>query len=137
MFMKNRKKLNKRGFTLAESVLALAVIAIASVGILSLILSAQRSTFSAMQKQQAQIYAADIISCYRADGDFNQNVEFALGLEKDALKDYTWLESKQITLDGDLIAIIQETTPTIKVTIQNAKGKELFSQSFTKGGETE
>ena len=115
MFMKKRKKLNKRGFSLAESVLALAVIAIASVGILSLILSAQRSTFSAMQKQQAQIYAADIISCYRADGDFNQNVEFALGKTID--------EDGKITIDGDLIAIIQETTPTIKVTIQNAKGK--------------
>ena len=132
MFMKKRKKLNKRGFSLAESVIALAVIAIASVGILSLILSAQRSTFSAMQKQQAQIYAADIISCYRADGDFNQNVEFALGLEKDALKDYTWLESKQITLDGDLVANIKIENKTITVQIVNGE-KELFSQFFTKG----
>ena len=128
MFMKNHKKLNKRGFTLAESVLALAVIAIASVGILSLILSAQRSTFSAMQKQQAQIYAADIISCYRADGDFNQNVEFALGKTID--------EDGKITINGDLVANIKIENKTITVQIVNGE-KELFSQSFTKGGETE
>lgn len=127
MFMKNRKKLNKRGFTLAESVLALAVIAIASVGILSLILSAQRSTFSAMQKQQAQIYAADIISCYRVSNstNFADNVEFALGLD-------SWDGNRPITLDGDLVANITIENNTLTVQILNGE-KELTSQSFTKG----
>ena len=133
MFIKKRKKLNKRGFSLAESVLALAVIAIASVGILSLVLSAQRSTFSAMQKQQAQIYAADIISCYRADGDFNQNVEFALGITDFAL-------NTDISLDSELKlnVAVDETSKTVTVIVHKGDiNNPLIEQTFTKEGETE
>ena len=124
MFIKNHKKLNKRGFTLAESVLALAVIAITSVGTISLILSAQNATISAAQKQQAQLYAADIIACYRADGNFNDNVQFALG------KDIT---DGKITLDGGLTAVIEKSDPNIKVIVQNERGQELTTLTFTKG----
>ena len=130
MFIKHNKKLNKhkRGFTLAESVLALAVISITSVGTLSLILSAQRSTISAAQKQQAQLYAADIISCYRADGDFSQNVQFALGKP---------IEENTVTLDGNLTAYIQEeNNSTLTVAVKNEKDKVLTTLSFTKGGDT-
>ena len=131
MFIKPYKKLNKRGFTLAESVLALAVIAITSVGTISLILSAQNATISAAQKQQAQLYAADIIACYRADGDFNDNVQFAL-----AIGDFNL--DKDIPLDGDLYLHAIETpgennafTITVKVHTGNIE-KPLVTQEFTK-----
>ena len=129
MFIKPYKKLNKRGFTLAESVLALAVIAITSVGTLSLILSAQKATISAAQKQQAQLYAADIIACYRAGGDFNDNVQFALG------KNITEDEENKIiiTLDGGLTAVIEKSDPTIEVIVQNERGQDLTTLTFTKG----
>ena len=125
MFIKPYKKLNKRGFTLAESILALAVIAITSVGTISLILSAQNATISAAQKQQAQLYAADIIACYRADGNFNDNVQFALG------KDIT---DGKIALDGGLTAVIEKSDPNIKVIVQNERGQDLTTLTFTKGG---
>jgi prepilin-type N-terminal cleavage/methylation domain-containing protein len=131
MFMKNHKKLNKRGFTLAESVLALAVIAIASVGILSLILSAQRSTFSAMQKQQAQIYAADIISCYRVSNstNFADNVEFALGIT-----DFTL--NTDISLDSELKlnVAVDEANKTVTAIVHKGDiDNPLIKQVFTKG----
>ena len=125
MFIKPYKKLNKRGFTLAESVLALAVIAITSVGTISLILSAQNATISAAQKQQAQLYAADIIACYRAGGDFNDNVQFALGKN---------ITDGKITLDGGLTAVIEKSDPNIKVIVQNERGQDLTTLTFTKGG---
>ena len=125
MFITPYKKLNNRGFTLAESVLALAVIAITSVGTISLILSAQNATISAAQKQQAQLYAADIIACYRAGGDFNDNVQFALGKN---------ITDGKITLDGGLTAVIEKSDPNIKVIVQNERGQDLTTLTFTKGG---
>ena len=127
MFIQNPKKLNKRGFTLAESVLALAIISIVSVSTLSLILSAQRSTISAAQKQQAQLYAADIISCYRVsenDTDFASNVNFALGKP---------IDDNTIALSDDLTAHIDQEGNTLKVTVKNGQGSELSTLTFTKG----
>ena len=129
MFIRNLKKLNKRGFTLAESVLALAIIAIVSVGTLSLILSAQNSTISAAQKQQAQLYAADIIACYRvstSDEDFNKNVNFAIG--KEIADDNT------ITLNDGLTAYITKEGTTLTVAVKNEKDTALTTLTFNKGG---
>ncbi len=131
MFIKPYKQLNKRGFTLAESVLALAIITIVSVSTLSLILSAQRSTISAAQKQQAQLYAADIISCYRvstSDEDFYKNVNFAIG--KEIADDNT------IALNDGLTAHIikEDTDTTLTVAVKNEKGTTLTTLTFTKGG---
>ena len=128
MFIRNLKKLNKRGFTLAESVLALAIIAIVSVGTLSLILSAQNSTISAAQKQQAQLYAADIIACYRvsdSDADFNENVTFAIGKE---------IIDNKITLNDGLTAYITKEGTTLTVAVKNEKDTALTTLTFNKGG---
>ena len=128
MFIKRNKKLNKRGFTLAESVLALAIISLVSVGTLTLILSAQKSIMSAAQKQQAQLYAADIISCYRTD-NFIDNANFALGIDNFEL-------DKDIKLQGDLLlhASISDNPNTLQVIIKNSAEKPLVVQYFTKGG---
>ena len=135
MKLRNAKKLNiakNRGFTLAESVLALAVISIVSVSALTLIISAQKSTISAAQKQQAQLFAADIIACYRVSSpedanSFADNVKFATG--KEISNDNT------IELDGNLIARLSLKTEekTLTVNITTNEGKELTSLSFTKG----
>ena len=133
MFIKPYKKLNKRGFTLAESVLALAVIAITSVGTLSLILSAQKATISAAQKQQAQLYAADIIACYRVSENetaLQQNIKFALGMEDEE----TALDLSNIPLNKDMTANVNVEDKTLTVTIMN-DGKDLTTLTFTKGGE--
>lgn len=135
MKLRNAKKLNKRnnrGFTLAESVLALAVISIVSVGALTLIISAQKSTISAAQKQQAQLFATDIIACYRVSNDddgntFAENVKFATG--KDITNDNT------IELDGNLTAYLTTENNTLTVTVKTGE-KELTSLSFTKGETT-
>ena len=117
MFIRRNQKLNKYGFSLMESVLALAVISISSVGILSLVLSAQRATINAAQKQQAQLYAMDIINCYRVSNStetFQQNMAWAL--------------------DGDYEANLEflEDKKTLTVTIVK-DGKTLAEAEFTKG----
>ena len=126
MFIRRNQKPNKRGFTLAESVLALAVISISSVGILSLVLSSQRATINAAQKQQAQLYAMDIINCYRADGDFATNVNFALGAAYNE-------STGEIPLNNMTAQVaFDEEESTVTVTIVK-DGKTLAEADFTKG----
>ena len=127
MFIRRNQKLNKRGFSLAETVLALAVISISSVGVLSLVLSAQRATMNAAQKQQAQLYAMDIINCYRVDGDFTENVKFALGQTENNTFDVS-----NITLNHDMTANVSVEEQTITVVITK-NDKPLTKRSFTKG----
>ena len=117
---------HKRGFTLAETVLALAVISITSVASLSLILASQRATISAAQKQQAQLAALDIVSCFRVSDDytdFENNVHFALGKE---------ISQNKIELGNDTIANGELENNTITVVVDYGE-KELAKLSFTKG----
>ena len=138
-FRKSKRKTEykKRGFTLAESVLALAVISITSVGTLSLVLSSQRATISAAQKQQAQLYATDIINCYRVEGTFERNVEFALGLPANSWT-ADWTDNEEtLTLNKDMKAIVTIAGQNITVSVQTFDGKEITSAEFTKGGRHE
>ncbi len=131
---KNKKRGGVRGFTLAETALALAVISITCVGALSLILSAQRATMSAAQKQQAQLFAADIVNCFRVSdtyGDFEDNLEFALGLEETALQGVLQDNEQDIQIK-DMIATVTIDTNTLKVTVKNDR-KDLAEMQFTKG----
>lgn len=123
---KNKKRGVLRGFTLAETALALAVISITCVGALSLILSAQRATISAAQKQQAQLFAADIVNCFRVsdNSDFKENLEFALGKEISNLT--------AIPLDDELTANVAISDNDITVTVTN-DDKNVVQLSFTKG----
>ena len=129
MFMKFYKKLNKhkkRGFTLAETVLALAVISITSVGTLSLILASNRATISAAQKQQAQLAAMDIVSCFRVSdnyADFEDNLEFALGKQ---------ISENKIDLGNDMTASIEIDGKKITVVVKNEQ-KDLAKTEFIKG----
>ena len=125
-----KAKNKKRGFTLAETVIALAIIAVVSVSSLSLILSAQKSTFAALEKQQAQLYAADIISCYRVSDskqDFKSNVEFALG------DGAAWSSDTELTMSGGMTATAVVNGDTLSVVIIK-EGKTLTELSFTKKG---
>ena len=125
-----RRKTNKRGFTIAETIVALAVVSIVSLSAISLSLSAQNSSRAALQKQQAQFYAMDIISCYRAGGDFEDNLTFALGV---VVNDRDWSDEQEISLSNGLVAKVKEEGKTLKVTVVDDE-KELTSLSFTKGG---
>ena len=120
---------NKRGFTIAETIIALAIISTISISAVALSVSSQNASRLALQKQQAQFYAADIISCYRASStneEFTKNVKFALEIESDDIS--------SITLSGGMTATL--TIENGKLTVTISKGvKQLTSLEFTKGGQ--
>ena len=128
-----RKKQNRRGFTLAETVIALAIIATVSVASVSLVLTAQNASMAALQKQQAQFYAADIVSCYRAekeDGDFEKNLAFAFDLNPDSQ-----VILSNLSLPNGMAADIDRQADYIKVIIYKGN-KVLYKLTFGDEGGT-
>ena len=134
-----RKKQNRRGFTVAETVIALALIATVSVSSVSLVLSAQNASMAAHQRQQAQFYAMDILSCYRAekeDGDFEKNLIFCFGIE---LEENQSLNLNSIPLLGGLFGKVTEEGEKITITVckGSVEGKVLAKIEYpleTQGG---
>ena len=119
---------NKRGFTMAETIFALAIISTISISAVALSVSSQNASRLALQKQQAQFYAADIISCYRAGGDFKTNLNFVFGTNFQETD-----EVSSIPLSDGMTATLEQTGQTLTVTILQQE-KILTSLTFTKGG---
>lgn len=121
---------NKRGFTIAETVIALAIISTISISAVALSVSSQNASRLALQKQQAQFYAADIISCYRAGDDFKTNLNFVFGTNFQETD-----EVSSITLSDGMTATLKIENGKLTVTILQQE-KILTSLEFTKGGQS-
>jgi len=61
----NSKNNARRGFSIVEVVIAMTVITIVCFATLSIILSANISGARAVKRQQAQLYAEDVVNCFR------------------------------------------------------------------------
>jgi len=61
-----KRILSRDGFTLAESIIAMVIISLVTVTAVTLILSSTHTTQSAVQKAQAQYFAEDALTCFRA-----------------------------------------------------------------------
>ena len=90
----------KNGFSLAEVVVALAIVAIVSVGALSIVSSSINSRVNAINRTQAQIFASNLIECFKASEDNEKFIEYAgeavgINLEYDYNKGYyTYISNK-------------------------------------------
>ena len=111
----------KRGFTIVEAVVAMAIITIVSLSAIAIISSSGKATKSALKKQKAENFLSDIITCFRAD-----SLDF---LEIDG----TATEAKDYQVpDTDYIATV--TIEGNKISVEIRGGDKLItSGSFTKG----
>lgn len=78
---KNHKK-SKRGFTLAEAAIALAVISVVTVAALTLFNSSESITRRENAEAAARYFASDLVECFRTTdnlADFRDAVDFARG----------------------------------------------------------
>ena len=139
MIKLRRRTNNKRGFTLVETAIALAVIAIVSMSALVLYFTSENAVRSAHDKQQAQFYVSDVIACYRVSNttdDFTKNVAFALGLDESEVK----LDAS-FDLPNDykaLIRIENEGASNEKLAVEIVHNtKTLAKGEFSKGGAIE
>ena len=125
---------SKRGFTIAETVISLAVVIIISVGTMSLLNTSTKSLRRATHNAQAQNFVADVVSCYRVaetDEELVKSIIFAT-----QKSDGTVLEVKigePFMLHSHYMALITIEGNTITAQVTNGD-KEIAKATFTKGG---
>ncbi|MBR2441738.1 MAG: type II secretion system protein [Clostridia bacterium] len=113
---------NKRGFTLVETVVALALILIISASSLTLISSANNATQRALYNAQAQNFVSDVVTVYRR-AESRQEFDDALtdGILAPLPKGYEY----DIHIEG--------TTLTVEVINDNQK--TVAKATYVRGGE--
>lgn len=137
MIKLRKRTKNKRGFTLIETVIALAVIAIVSMSALVLYFTSENAVRSAHDKQQAQFYVSDVIACYRVSNttdDFTKNVAFALGLDESQVRIGDSTGFAQLPNGYTVHMTIKNEKLTVKIVHST---KTLAQGEFSKGGAIE
>lgn len=135
---KNDKKARmRRGFSVAEVIVALAVVVIVSAAATSLIVSHAKLEATTVEMVTAANIAENAIECYRYAGRNGGIFE--------TLFESTFNETTDLTASGNIIsgnAVINGTTyfvkldtsvgNTLTVTISDADDKVLITQSYTR-----
>lgn len=61
-----KRILNKKGFAIVETVMAMTIVSLVTITAVMLFFSSVRTTQSAVHKAQAQYFAEDAFACFRA-----------------------------------------------------------------------
>ena len=129
-----KKRTNKRGFTVAEIVIAMAVVVLVTATALTTVLTTRNAERNVLQNADALRFAENAWECFKAsenEQDFLTAITFAEGVTPEGeAGNYTFPSSEygytaSLTLSGD----------TLSVRIV-ADEKELLSFTYTKGGDT-
>lgn len=70
-----KRILNKKGFTMMETIIAIVVVSLVSVAAVTLLMTSIHTTRTAIHKTQAQYFAEDVLTCFRASENASQFVE--------------------------------------------------------------
>lgn len=148
-----KKVRSKRGFTILEVVIAMAIIAIVTATAASIMTSAQKSMARSQKSVLAANDIANITECFKytvcKSGsiddfekvvvDFEQAVVFALGAEQGefTLTDGVY-DVYELTRDGYVITVTVTTTETEQTVYSVAKdgdGKVIFELTYSQTSE--
>ena len=113
---------NKRGFTLVETVVALALILIVSASSLVLIASANNATQRALYNAQAQNFVSDVVTVFRSVEDKD---EFDSTLQKGYISSLPKGYTRTIVIDG----------ATLIVEVKDGDGKTVAKATYARGEE--
>ena len=125
----------KRGFSIMETVIALAVIVIVTVAALSIVVSSVIAKANLTNRLAAQGFAQDVWECFKASqtkAEFEDNLSFALddneGLEYDTSRDIYVYHSKQFRAKIN----INDSFDELSVAVTDQNGEEIISFSYDK-----
>ena len=129
-----RKTKRNSGFSIMETVIALAMIAIVTIAALSVVLSAISARVKQANYSEAQDFAHNILECFKASENSGQcidNVEFAgiEGLEYSGGSKYRYVAENKFAavLNADF------TSSEFEIDIRNNKDEVIISFSYEKG----
>lgn len=127
------KKINKKGFSIVEVVIAMAVITLVTVTAISIATGADKNARTALYRTDAQLFAADAVECFKATKNVN---DFKNALESRGVPGY---ESEELTTTlffnlspSGYVAIVIYDTNSISVTVSD--NSNIVTQlTYTKG----
>jgi len=102
-----KRILSRDGFTLAESIIAMVIISLVTVTAVTLILSSTHTTQSAVQKAQAQYFAEDALTCFRAADSADRFVD-AIAFSGGYIKNAVVLACQRLAMKNGKCQITQQ-----------------------------
>ena len=119
---------SRRGISLVEVVVALAVITIISAAALSLVISSARVDANSLRSTQVMIAAENSLECYRFA---ESEEEFAALLEKTG--DYKKVDGAYVLTEKAYVITVNYTDTKLTFSATDGDGEEIYSYEFDKG----
>ena len=119
---------SRRGISLVEVIVALAVITIISTAALSLVISSARVDANSLRSTQVTIAAENSLECYRFT---ESEEEFAALLEKTG--DYKKVDDAYVLTEKAYVITVNYTNTKLTFSATDGDGEEIYSYEFDKG----
>lgn len=123
-----KRNRSRRGISLVEVVVALAVITIISAAALSLVISSARVDANSLRSTQVMMAAENVLECYRfaeIEGDF------ADLLQKTG--DYKKVDDAYVLTEKAYVITVNYTDTKLTFSATDSDGKEIYKYEFNKG----
>ena len=126
----------KRGFALAETVIALTVVLMVSAAALTMIMSSILVKTTSIIETEARGFASDALECFKVSDDhdaFKENLEFAVGKPLTDRNDAD-PNAYQYVFDGFVANIkVNDDLTEFEIQLVN-KNEEILAFTYRKGG---
>ena len=119
---------SRRGISLVEVIVALAVITIISTAALSLVISSARVDANSLRSTQVMMAAENALECYRFA---ESKEEFAALLEKTG--DYKGSDGVFVLTEKSYVITVHYTNTKLTFSATDGDGEEIYSYEFDKG----
>lgn len=119
---------SRRGISLVEVIVALAVITIISTAALSLVISSARVDANSLRSTRVMIAAENALECYRFS---DSEDEFVALLRKTG--DYIEADGSYVLTESSYAITVEYEDDSLRFTAIDSDGKEIYNYEFYKG----
>ena len=119
---------SRRGISLVEVIVALAVITIISTAALSLVISSARVDANSLRSTRVMIAAENALECYRFSDSEDEFVEL---LRKTG--DYIEADGSYVLTESSYAITVKYEDDSLRFTAIDSDGKEIYNYEFYKG----
>lgn len=123
-----KRNRSRRGISLVEVIVALAVITIISTAALSLVISSARVDANSLRSTQVMMAAENVLECYRFA---ESKEEFAALLEKTG--DYKKVDGAYVLTEKAYVITVHYTNTKLTFSATDSDEKEIYKYEFNKG----